>query len=53
MPDIRMPTDFKAFLRNEANKEKPFQFIEEVWAENAPEIGDRVIYFEERINVES
>ena len=28
-----------------ANKEKLFQLIEEVWADNAPEIEDRVVYF--------
>ena len=43
--NIRIPPDFKAFLSNGANKERLFQLIEEVWAENAPKLGERVIYF--------
>ena len=44
-PDIRTPPDFKNFMNNGVNKERLFELIEEVWIENAYDLGDKVIFF--------
>lgn len=44
-PDIRTPPDFKNSLNNGVNKERLFELIEEVWSENARDLGEKVIFF--------
>eukprot|EP00112_Aurelia_sp_Birch-Aquarium-sp1_P008666 Seg1960.8 transcript_id=Seg1960.8/GoldUCD/mRNA.D3Y31 product="GTPase-activating protein and VPS9 domain-containing protein 1" protein_id=Seg1960.8/GoldUCD/D3Y31 len=43
--DVRVPSDFNKFLRNGDNKERMFQLIEEVWIQNAAQLGERTVFF--------
>ena len=44
-PYIRIPPDFKNFLKNGTNKTRLLEHTEDVWKGGAAALGSRVVYF--------
>ena len=55
-PNIKIPSNFVAFLRKRQNKERLFELVEEDWVRQGSLLGNRVINFSRKdscINITS